>query len=209
MRSFLKALAWIAGILGVVAGLLYAFVFDTWTVPGDDPQLAASIEPSLGAGDTVLVSRGKQPDVGVLVRCVDPDAPGRFVVGRIVGKYGDVIDIQGGTFQINGHSVSSPNACDPPKITVRNPVTNEDQDLHCSYEEYAGVSHPAIRSGNEPGKHVEVESGRLYLVSDNRAMHLDSRDFGSVPVGSCQRIAFRLWGLGGFNDTRTRFSFVW
>jgi signal peptidase I len=204
-----KVLAWTIGIGAVVGAILYALLFDVWTIPTDDPQLAASIEPSISAGDTVLVSRSTSPDVGVLARCVDPDQPGRYVIARIVAKYGDVLDISGGTFQINGHGVSSPNACDPPTITVRSPVTGQEEELHCSNEEYAGVNHAAIRSGNESTKHVEVEGGRLYLISDNRAMHLDSREYGQVAQGSCQRVLFRLWGSGGYGDSKRRFSFVW
>lgn len=209
MRTLFKVLAWTLGIAAVIGGILYATLFDVWTIPIDDPQLAASIEPSISIGDTVLVSRGTQPDVGTLVRCNDPDAPGRYVVARIVGKYGDVLDLSGGTFQINGHGISAPAACDPPKIVVRSPVTGQEEDLGCSTEEFAGITHPAIRQANEPPKHVEVESGRLYLLSDNRAMHLDSREYGQVPVGSCQRILFRLWGTGGYGDTKRRFSFIW
>jgi signal peptidase I len=204
-----KVLAWGVGIGAVVGGLLYALLLDVWTIPIDDQQLGASIEPTISMGDTVLVSRSTQPDVGTLVRCTDPDSPGRWIVGRIVAKYGDVIDLSGGTFQINGHGVSAPAACDPPVVTIRSPVTGQEEDLHCSTEEYAGITHPAIRSGIETRKHVELESGRLYLVSDNRAMHLDSRDFGPIAVGTCQRIVFRLYGSGGYGDSKRRFSFIW
>ena len=37
-------------------------------------------------------------------------------------------------------------------------------------------------------------------MSDNRAMHLDARDFGPLPDGSCQHIVLRLWGAGGPTD---------
>jgi signal peptidase I len=209
VRTLFKVLAWVLGIAAVVGGILYALLLDVWTVPIDDQQLAASIEPTVGIGDTILLSRSTNPDVGTLVRCTDPDSPGRHVVARIVAKYGDVVDISGGTFQINGHGVSAPAACDPPTINVRSPVTGQEEELHCSTEEYAGITHPAIRSGIEAHKTVEVEAGRIYLLSDNRSMHLDSRDFGQVPVGTCQRIVFRLWGTGGYNDTHRRFSFIW
>jgi signal peptidase I len=209
VRTILKIVLWTAVVLGVIGGLMYAFLFDVWVVPVDDPVLTASIEPQLAAGDTVLISRSTSPDVGVLVRCTDPDAPARFVIGRIVGKMGDVLDINGGTFTLNGHNVSAPNACDPARVTVRNPVTQEEEEVPCSNEEFAGITHPALRAGIENRKHVEVEGGMAYLLSDNRMMHLDSRDFGSVPAHSCQRISFRLWGSGGYGDTKHRLSVVW
>ena len=209
MRGLAKFFFWTGLVLGIICGLLYAFVFDLWVIPADDDNLAAALEPQLAPGDTVLVSRSTSPDVGQLVRCADPDAPGRFVVARVIGKAGDVLDINGATFQYNGHSVSSPNACDPPRVTVRNPITKEDEELPCSNEEFAGITHPALRAGIENRKHVEVEGGQVYLLSDNRAMYLDSRDFGPVPAHSCQRVSFRLWGSGGFTDSKHRMSVVW
>jgi signal peptidase I len=147
-------MAWILGIFGVICGLLYAFVFETWTIPGDDAQLAASIEPTISVGDAVLVFRSTSLDVGVLARCPDPDAPGRFVVGRVIGQANDTLDISGGTFLYNGTSVSSPVACDT--FHYRHPVSGEDIELHCSYEEFAGITHPAVRTANDPPKHVKV-----------------------------------------------------
>jgi signal peptidase I len=209
VRTLLKILGWTIAVLGVIGGLLYGLLFDVWVVPADDPNLAASIEPQLAPGDTVLISRSTSPETGVLVRCTDPDAPARFVIGRIIGKGGDVVDISGGTFLLNGHGVSAPNACDPPRVTVRNPLTQEDEEVPCSNEEFAGITHPALRAGIETRKHVEIEGGQAYLLSDNRMMHLDSRDFGTVPAHSCQRISFRLWGGGGYGDTKHRLSVVW
>jgi len=209
VRTLFKVLAWTLGIAVVIGGILYATVLDMWTIPTDDAQLAVSIEPSISAGDTILVSRSTSPDVGTLVRCNDPDAPGRFVIARIVGKFDDVLDISGDTYTVNGHNISTPSGCDPSKVTLRSPVSGQDVELSCSMEEFAGITHPAIRQANEPPKHVEVEGGRLYLLSDNRNMHLDSRDYGQVPIGSCQRVVFRLWGSDGYGDTKRRFSFIW
>lgn len=209
MRTLLKILLWTLGVLGAIGGIVYGLLFDVWTIPSDDPVLTASIEPQLAPGDLVFISRSTDPDVGVLVRCIDPDAPARFVIGRIVGRGGDVLEISGGTFTLNGHGVSAPNACDPARVTVKNPATQEDEEVPCSNEEFAGVTHPALRAGIETHKHVEVEGSHVYLLSDNRMMHLDSRDFGSVPQHTCQRISFRLWGAAGYNDSKHRLSVVW
>lgn len=208
MRTLVKVLLWVFGILAVVCAILYFALFDVWTIPLDDPQLAASIEPQLSAGDTVLVWRSTNPDTGTLVRCPDPDQPGRYVVARIVGKGGDVVDVHDGTFSLNNHGVSAPVACDPPIVTVRHPVTHEERNLNCAYEEFAGLTHPALRQGTD-NKRAEVEPGKAFLLSDNRSMHLDSRDFGQVAPASCQRIAFRLWGTGGYGDGKHRFTLIW
>jgi len=93
MRTWLKLVAWVGGILGAVVLLLYVFVFDVWTIPGDDPMESASIEPNLSAGDVVLVSRHTTVTRGNLLRCPDPQAPGRFVVARAIASGGEHVEI--------------------------------------------------------------------------------------------------------------------
>ena len=54
-----------------------------------------------------------------------------------------------------------------------------------------------------------VESGLVYLLSDNREFHEDSRDFGPVPKESCtETIFFRLWGAEGWGDAETRMTYL-
>src|SRR5579872_6465256 len=86
MRAWLKLVAWVTGILGVVGLLLYELVFDVWVVPSDDPLLAASIQPTLMAGDVLVVTRHTSVVRGNLLRCDDPQAPGRYVVARAIGR---------------------------------------------------------------------------------------------------------------------------
>ena len=80
-----------SGVVSVVLLGLYAIAFDVWTVPTDDPMLTASIEPTLSAGDLVVVTRHGSIDRGNLVRCIDPQEPGRFVIARAIAKAGDQI----------------------------------------------------------------------------------------------------------------------
>lgn len=208
MRSFFKALLWIFGTLAVVCGILYLTIFDVWTIPSDDPQLTVSIEPELGAGDTILVHRSTNPDIGSLVRCTDPDQAGKFVIARIIGKGGDDLEIRDGTFLYNGHAVSAPVGCEQGKVTVRNPVTQNQEELSCSTEEFAGIAHPALRVGKD-NRSVKVDVGKVYLLSDNRLMHLDSRDYGQIDPNTCQRISFRLWGEGGWSNAKRRLTMIW
>jgi signal peptidase I len=46
-------------------------------------------------------------------------------------------------------------------------------------------------------------------LSDDRYLHLDSRDYGTVPEESCQHVFFRLWGAAGFGDASRRFNIIW
>lgn len=212
-RKVVRALLWIAAVCGVLVGIVAIF-FQTWTLPGDDPQLAASIEPALSVGDLVLVTRSSGASDGALVRCADPDAPGRFVVGRVIGHTGDDIQFVSGTMLVNGQTPSTSVACDPPTVHLRNPATQEDVELGCQLEEFAGTTHPVLRPGPtaqtaERDVNAKVDPAKVYLVSDDRPLHLDSRDFGQIAAATCQRIAFRLWAVDGWGDAKKRLTVLW
>lgn len=212
MRGFLKAAAWILGVLGVIVLFFWLFVFDVWTVPDDDPRHNASIEPTLSAGDLVLLTKTKgEPSFGHLVRCADPDQPARFVVGRVYGNPKDKLVFDNDVVRVNGKREPSPRACDPPVVTMKNPANGLDVELTCHVEESAGHEHPTFRNQKNPEAHREatVEPNRIFLVSDNRHLHLDSRDYGAISPMTCQHIVFRVWGKSGYLDTGRRFSVLW
>ena len=69
----------------------------------------------------------------------------------------------------------------------------------------------ALRSSDhpEPPTKTAVESGKWFLVSDDRHIHVDSRDFGQVDTTTCQHIVFRLQSGQGFGDSKKRLSIIW
>jgi signal peptidase I len=211
MRTWFKILAWVAGILAIAGVALYAFVFDVWTVPTDDAMEAASIEPTLSAGDVVLLSRHTSVARGNLLRCPDPQAPGRFVIARAIATGGETLELRDEAVTVDGHRMPSPRACDTPTVLVHDPQSDEDINLQCSVEEYGERDFWAMRAGDhpEPPTKAPVESGRWYLVSDDRHVHVDSRDFGQIDTSSCQHVVFRLVGRGGFGDGKKRLSIIW
>ncbi len=208
MRGFLKALLWIAGVLGVILLVLYAFFFDVWTVPTDDPVVSAAIQPTLMPGDVLVVTRSGGGGRGNLMRCPDPRASGRFVIGRAMALVPEHIDIAGETVSVDRSRLPSPRAC--PGTTMRDPSTGEDVDLACSVEEFANMTYQAYRAKGrpEPPTKADVTVG-AYLVSDNRHIHDDSRDFGAVTLPACQHIVFRVWSAAGFFDSKHRFDIIW
>jgi signal peptidase I len=209
-RKVVRALLWVAAACAVIVGI-GAIFFTAWRVPTDYPQLSVSIEPTLSAGDLVLVTRGTGASDGALVRCADPDAPGRYVVARVIGHPGDKIGFASGTMLVNGSTPSAPTACEPATVHLQNPNTQEDEELSCLLEEFAGSTHMALRSDKLVGQDssTEVVPGKVYLVSDDRPLHLDSRDFGQINPATCQRIVLRLWGLGGWGDSKKRLTVLW
>jgi signal peptidase I len=210
MRTLLQIGIWTIGLGTIVLGLLYYFAFDVWTVPSDDPLLTASIEPTLSAGDLVVLARHPTVARGILLRCPDPQAEGRFVVARAIAESGDEFKLEGETIHIDGHRVVSPHGCLISKVGVLDPNRNEQVELGCATEEYGEATYSVLRSDHpEPPTKANVEAGKWYLVSDDRHVHLDSRDFGQVDPSTCQHVVFRLVGAKGWSDWKSRLTFIW
>lgn len=208
MRKFLVGLSWVLGILAALALLGRALLFRVWTVP-DDNALAASLAPTLAAGDVILVLFRGERGFGDLVRCPDPEDPQRYVVGRIVGVQGDRVQIQGGVLTVNGKRYDTTEACTEDVVVVPHPTDGRPITHFCSRVEIGGGWHmrafaPDVQEA--PREHT-VGAGRVFLLSDNRSFHDDSRDFGAVPADSCkEQIVFRLWSKEGFFNHRHRFD---
>jgi signal peptidase I len=210
MRTWLKLVAWVGGILGAVVLLLYVFVFDVWTIPGDDPMESASIEPNLSAGDVVLVSRHTTVTRGNLLRCPDPQAPGRFVVARAIASGGEHIEIRDDTVDVDGKHLPSPRGCDTPTFVLHDPASDQDVTLRCSVEDFGERDFWALRGSTpEPPTKATVEPARWFLVSDDRHIHTDSRDFGQIDASTCLHIVFRIEGRAGMGDEKKRLSIIW
>ena len=180
--GWLRFACWAVVLVGGVLLALYELFFDVWKVPTDDPMLSASIEPTLTAGDIVLVSRHGAVERSEVLRCPDPQAPGRYVIGRAIAKAGEKVALEEELVRVDSTRIPSPHACGVPAVTLRDPNTNEDVDLTCSIEDFGGVEFTVLRSPAHPEAptRATVESGRWYLISDNRHVHLDSRDFRAV-----------------------------
>lgn len=211
MRKLWRGLGWTLGVLLVLAVLLRLVAFEVWTVP-DDAFLGASTAPTLAAGDTVILLRRGTPGFGDLVRCPDPVEPAQWVIGRIGGLEGDLVEIENQRITVNGRVYDGESACAEPRIHVKHPETQKDVELTCDVVPMGGGWHyRAAQMGRfgEQKKSATVKPGTLFLVSDNRSMHDDSRDFGLVPRDTCTvRPVFRLWSKAGWSDDKSRFSAI-
>jgi signal peptidase I len=210
MDKYLKFLWWTGGTVIVLALLGRLLLFDVYTLP-DGGWLATSVAPTLGGGDTVLVLGRGEPTFGDLVRCPDPEKEG-FVIGRIVGTAGDQVEIKGRSLRVNGRRYDALEACVEPRFSVAHPDTGSATELRCSRAGLGGGWHflgTSERYSPSNDASHRVGDGRIYLLSDNRDLHDDSRDFGAVPLAGCEGpIFFRLWGPGGFTDSDRRFDVI-
>jgi signal peptidase I len=212
MGKLSRGLLWTAAIVGGSFLIGRALFFDVWTFP-DDRRFAASVAPSLRASDVLVLLKQSNPTVGELVRCVDPDDPKGFVVARVAGRTGDHLEIDGFTLRLDGRNYDSESACRDRDVTLPSPGDGPDISLTCdrvtmgSGWHYRG--HSAKPRFGVDKITADVRPGMLYLLSDDRDWHDDSRDFGQVPVASCtHKIVFRLWGGMGMSADPLRFEFI-
>ena len=206
--SFTRSLAWFLAITGAIGLLLYLFVFDTWEIPGSDPLFVASIEPMLRPQDRILTSRRSSPRFGEMARCIVPDGRGTYTIGRVFGNEGETVEVNNQRVAVNGKGPSSRFGCGT--VNVVHPVSQGLLALTCSVEDngaftYSVLTHPEFREGHTL---VKVEPGKVFLVSDDRHLHQDSRDFGQVDIATCEHVVFRLWGER-FTDGSRRFNILW
>jgi len=211
MSKVFRALGWIAAAVLLVGVVLRVGFVDVWTLP-DDPRTGAAVAPSLAGGDTILYMFRNKPAFGDLVRCKDPDDATRYVVGRVVGLTGDTVEVNGGELRVGGKRYLGEMACADAKIEIPHPTAGSTVEIVCDQYEIAG--HPAFRgvatkSMMDTPLTKTVGEGMLFLLSDDRSYHDDSRDFGVVPADSCSgRIVFRLWAKDGWKDSKHRMTFV-
>lgn len=212
MQKFLKGVLWTAIALVVIGGVLRALLLKTWTLPADELLMAAAAEPTLHGKDTVvLLTRGKR-GFGELVRCKDPDDPSKYLIGRIVGVEGDVVEIKGRHLYVNGKAYDPAQACPEGKYSYIHPNTEAEIELQCGVVEMGGGWY---YRGNEK-KNIppavakfEVGEGMVFLLSDNIDFHDDSRDYGTIERSACsEKIIFRLWGGDGFKDEEKRLTYI-
>jgi signal peptidase I len=210
MEGLVRVLVWISVIFAAACALLYFTVFDVFTVPTDDPAMLASTAPNVAGGDQLLTLRHGEVHVGNLVRCTDPQEPRRFVIGRLEGIGGETLEITNERVALDGRSLTIARGCGRTE-TVTKGGTNEQLTFVCSVEDLSSEHEVLFYPDSSEGTtaKTKISSGKGFLVSDNRYWHLDSRDYGEVPLESCQHIVFRLWSAAGWFDAHHRLNLLW
>lgn len=129
---------------------------------------STSMEPTLAAGDVVLVDRrpvdADDLERGDLVTFRDP-RNGDETLKRVVGLPGERISVVDSVLHVDGAPVTEPYRVDP-----------DDEGMF--------------------NAQVVVPADAVYVLGDNRIVSVDSRDFGPVPETSLDgRVLTRLWPL--------------
>lgn len=121
-----------------------------------------SMEPTLRVGEYFLADasyyRSRAPSRGDVAVYLHPKQEHLYYIKRIVAVEGDRIAVKGGRAVVNGMIVEEP---------------------------YVEAGPADVRFANVP--EVRVPAGHVYVLGDNRANSVDSRDtvaHGAVPVGN-------------------------
>ncbi|MFO0664910.1 MAG: S26 family signal peptidase [Polyangiaceae bacterium] len=182
MKKFLRVVLWCLVIVIAVCVGLYLAVFDVWIVPKGNAQ-AASVQPTLWPGDVVLVSRKGTVEGERLVRCEHPTEKGTYVVARAYGYPGSKLSIESELVVVDGKRWTPRESCIAPRP------------LACASEFGEGDSQrnfwrDAVRP--KPDISAVIQPSKLFLVSDQRHDHYDSRDYGAVDLATCKVIVWKL-----------------
>ncbi|HEX2732557.1 MAG TPA: signal peptidase I [Polyangiaceae bacterium] len=212
MQGINRFLAWTALVLVGLVGVLRATALRWWQVPTGDPELEASIAPTLHGGDWVLLWRLTRPALGDLVVCPDPADPTNVVIGRIVAEANDRVLIQGPDVEVNGHRFDIEYNCTERTFKVTDPDSLKEVELYCDMENVGDTLH--MRGYGAAKKDAakfakQISSGNAFLLSDNRMHPFDSRHFGTVDRRTCtEKVFFRLVSKDGFFDAANRLSSI-
>lgn len=175
-----SAIEWVAVIVGalVVALVVKTFLFQAFYIP------SASMEPTLGEGDRVLVNKLSYDlhDVNrgdVVVFELPADKVGvdgiKDLIKRVIGLPGDTIETRDGAVYVNDRLLDEP-------YLAEGTITGD----------------PADGSNPEIARQV-VPEDTVFVMGDNRDNSHDSRysDRGPVPIDSIVGRAFVLvWPPG-------------
>jgi len=211
VQGLIRFLAWTGVLVGILIGVARWTAIRWWQIPDDDPELSASITPSLQGGDWVLLWRFTEPVLGDLVLCPDPDDPTNIVIGRIAAEAGDVIVLEEGKVSVNEHTYDSELNCTERTFSVVDPDSLEDVELSCDMEAIGERTHMRGYGGKPSRRRISrrVEVGEVFLLSDNRTLPFDSRHYGPMQRDTCkERIFFRLVSKKGFMDTDRCLTYV-
>jgi signal peptidase I len=186
-KGALKFLGVVLAIALIAGGVLYGFFVKIVEVGHN------AMAPTMILGDRVLVWKTTELELGDIALCAHPQEPGRYVMGRVVGRTGQTITFERGQLQINGETPDSQTLQD---LEFDDAETGRRQRMRLGRENILDRTHWTFRrTTSEPRMRRPHRVGPgLFLLSDNRT-HLgeDSRAYGEVTPSTCVgRVFMRL-----------------
>jgi signal peptidase I len=146
---------------GALAAVLRRTIMDSYRVT------TASMAPTIPAGGRFLVDRTLRPRRWDVVAFRPLSEPGTVYIKRLIGLPGETVEIRGGMIWIDGRLVAK-----------------EGEAARISYEgtmRYKGLCRGCT------GEPMRLGAGECYVLGDNTAESMDSRNFPA-------------WGVAGLQD---------
>jgi len=155
--------------------LLQAFI-----VPG------SSMYPAIWPGDHLLAAKNayldKDPTVGDIVLFRNPDDRRQFFIKRVVALGGDSVEIRNGELYINDIKLKLDKASPPTNIPMQIPRTKIYFDESNKVAKYRICLPADDNSAMRTFPKTVVPKNCCFVLGDNRADSLDSRNFGAIPI---------------------------
>ena len=159
------------GLAVILFFVLRMFLFRVAHVSGD------SMAPTLSNGDRVILNRAAvvfgTMRAGDIVAFPYPNNPSEYYIKRVIGVSGDVVDLVGGSFYVNGEPLAD------------------------------AFSHDMVWSTGNVAFPVTVEEGRVFVLGDNRNESKDSRNTSVGTISDQDilgRVLVRVWPIGSFGQ---------
>jgi len=166
-------------------------------IPFTDLRLPGLREPE--RGDVVVFEVGRPGGERIMPVDLAPEGtPSEAFVKRLVGLPGDRIVWKNGTLTVNGKPLSVHTSGEPfvDEHGRRFSVQHEDLgDCRHAILEEPGYSDPTLNRGS-----ILVESGRYFMMGDNRDFSRDSREWGTVRLEELKgpaAILYWSWDVNG------------
>ncbi len=186
--------------------VLRSFFYEGYRIP------SGSLEPTLLVGDIILVNKYtygfrlpvgnglimsmNKPSVGDIVVFEWPPNRNIYMIKRVIGLPGDVVEYKNNKIWINGSEAK--------QEFVAHQLESGGHTVELLKEELAGVEHQMyVASGSASGElKVVVPKDHYFMLGDNRSFSADSRYWGFMPfdniVGKATAIVVS-WNTDFFN----------
>ncbi len=203
LRGVLQVAIRLAVVLGALAFLLELFFVDIYKVPHN------GMAPTLVYGDEVVVWRDATMDMGDVMLCEHPAAPGKTVLGRAIAFAGSTVS----TDRFGSIYVDSSRSTTEPLGTQRFYDVTRSRMYTMDYGslQYAHLhTHEFYRESGMPFVITPYQVNRgAFLLGDNRSdSDDDSREFGEVDPNHCLgQVILRLRPAPSNGDDISHFYF--
>lgn len=186
MKSFLQVMMWLLIIVGIIAAIGWAFLFEVGTI--QDNRMA----PNILKGDHYLIYLLGSMDTGTVVECSHPKNAGQKVVGRIVASARDRVKIERSSLYLNDRQAET--SVEGDYVLVDETIDSSPRTLEMQERiETLGMIRYRIlwpKQGNQFSRRrrmreKSMDSDSVFLLADNRAFGEDSRTYGPVKLSSC------------------------